>query len=177
MKFSVLGRSICSAQQWRSISYSSENARPSHTLRKIFEQMKRKRKPKKNEVKVEVPEGTKWLDTISFPMVAVAIATGVTMKLLMMYDEAHEQERIERHAKRFPSEMGTVRMVTKEEWDKIQEIRPRTPFESRIARPNARLRTGDPVHMDDVKEWSIDVLTDAFTRVEDSVHHNLRGKQ
>lgn len=38
-------------------------------------------------------------------------------------------------------------MLTREEWDEIQEIRPRTPFESKLARPNARIRTGEPVHL------------------------------
>lgn len=38
-------------------------------------------------------------------------------------------------------------MLTREEWDAIQEMRPRTPFESKLARPNARIRTGDPIHL------------------------------
>lgn len=38
-------------------------------------------------------------------------------------------------------------MLTREEWDEIREVRPRTPFESKLARPNARIRTGEPLHM------------------------------
>lgn len=63
-------------------------------------------------------------------------------------------------------------MLSREEWDEIQEIRPRTPFESKLARPNARLRTGEPIHMEDVKDWTIDVVTDALTRVEETVKRN-----
>lgn len=46
-----------------------------------------------------------------------------------------------------PAGQGTVRMLSRDEWEEVQEIRPRTPFESKLARPNARLRTGDPKHM------------------------------
>ena len=38
-------------------------------------------------------------------------------------------------------------MLEREEWDEIQEIRPRTPFESKLARPQARLRTGEPIRL------------------------------
>jgi len=41
---------------------------------------------------------------------------------------------------------GTVRMLSREEWEEMREVRPRTPFESKLARPNARIRTGEPVH-------------------------------
>lgn len=136
----------------------------------------RKSKKKKNEVMVEVPESSAYLDTATVPMVLTAVAIAIFMKVLMMYDESTEQERIERRARKAPPEQGSVRMLSREEWDAIQEIRPRTPFESRIARPNARLRTGDSIDLDDFKDWSIDVLTDAFTRVEENVQHNLKDK-
>ncbi|KAI3958738.1 hypothetical protein MKX01_023414 [Papaver californicum] len=32
---------------------------------------------------------------------------------------------------------GTVRMLSLEEWGEIQEVRPRIPFESKLARSNA----------------------------------------
>lgn len=54
---------------------------------------------------------------------------------------------IERKIKHAPAGQGTVRMLSREEWDEIQEVRPRTPFESKLARPNARIRTGEPVPM------------------------------
>lgn len=38
-------------------------------------------------------------------------------------------------------------MLSREEWEDIQEVRPRTPFESKLARPDARLRTDEPLHM------------------------------
>ncbi|KAG6620573.1 hypothetical protein I3842_Q062400 [Carya illinoinensis] len=63
-------------------------------------------------------------------------------------------------------------MLSREEWEEIREVRPRTPFESKLARPNARIRTGEPLRMEDLKDWTIDVLTDAFTRVEETVRQS-----
>lgn len=54
---------------------------------------------------------------------------------------------IERKIKNAPAAQGTVRMLTREEWEKIREVRPRTPFESKLARPNARIRTGEPLRL------------------------------
>ncbi|KAL9999832.1 hypothetical protein Hdeb2414_s0459g00898421 [Helianthus debilis subsp. tardiflorus] len=89
--------------------------------------------------------------------------------LCIQYDDAHSQERIERKIQNAPPGQGTVRMLTREEWEEFREVRPRTPFESKLARPNARIRTGEPLHMEDVKDWTIDVLTDALTRAEECV--------
>lgn len=66
--------------------------------------------------------------------------------LHMQYDESRSQEMIERKIKNAPAGQGTVRMLTREEWIRIREQRPRTPFESKLARPNARIRTGEPLH-------------------------------
>lgn len=60
-------------------------------------------------------------------------------------DEANAQERLEKKIKNAPEGQGTVRMLTREEWEKMREVRPRTPFESTIARPNAKIRTGEPL--------------------------------
>lgn len=90
------------------------------------------------------------------------------------YDDSRSQELIERKIKNAPAEQGTVRMLTRDEWEEIREVRPRTPFESKLARPNARIRTGEPVRMEDLKDWTIDVLTDAFARVEESVRHGSK---
>jgi hypothetical protein len=38
-------------------------------------------------------------------------------------------------------------MLTCEEWEEFREVRSRTPFESKLARSNARIRTEEPVHM------------------------------
>lgn len=54
---------------------------------------------------------------------------------------------IERKIKNAPPGQGTIRMLTREEWEEIREVRPRTPFESKLARPNAKIRTGEPLHM------------------------------
>lgn len=72
------------------------------------------------------------------------IVTGLSC---WQYDDSRSQELIERKIKNAPAEQGTVRMLTREEWEEIREVRPRTPFESKLARPNARIRTGEPVRM------------------------------
>ena len=54
---------------------------------------------------------------------------------------------IERKIRDAPADQGTVRMLTREEWEKIREVRPRTPFESKLARPNAKIRTGESLRM------------------------------
>ena len=59
------------------------------------------------------------------------------------YDDSKSQELIERKIKNVPDGQGTVRMLSHEEWEEIREVRPRTPFESKLARPNARIRTGE----------------------------------
>ncbi|KAF2284754.1 hypothetical protein GH714_029904 [Hevea brasiliensis] len=43
------------------------------------------------------------------------------------------------------------------------------PFESKLAHPNAKVRAGELLHMQDLKDWTVDVSTDAFTSVEESV--------
>nr|KAJ0211075.1 hypothetical protein LSAT_V11C400166060 [Lactuca sativa] len=96
-------------------------------------------------------------------------------KLLMMYDHSTSPERIEKKIQNAPPGQGTVRMLSREEWEKFREVQPRTPFESKLARPNARIRTWEPLHMcvaillEDVKDWTVDVLTDAFTRAKECV--------
>ncbi|XP_072972848.1 uncharacterized protein [Typha angustifolia] len=130
---------------------------------------RRRRDPSRDEFFVATPESAAWLDTASMPMVLTAVAIALFAKVVMMYDESKAQERLERKIRKAPPEQGTVRMLTREEWDEIQEIRPRTPFESKLARPNARIRTGEPIHLEDVKDWTIDVITDALSRVEETV--------
>lgn len=65
----------------------------------------------------------------------------------MQYDDSKSQEMIERKIRNAPAGQGTVRMLSREEWEDIKDVRPRTPFESKLARPKARLRTGEPLHM------------------------------
>ncbi|KAI7744096.1 hypothetical protein M8C21_030346 [Ambrosia artemisiifolia] len=145
---------------------------PSDSFKKKIaeiEKDRRRRSPKRNRLFVETPESLSWLDTASMPMFATVAGIALFAKLLMMYDDAHSQERIERKIQNAPPGQGTVRMLTREEWEEFREVRPRTPFESKLARPNARIRTGEPLHMEDVKDWTIDVLTDALTRAEECV--------
>lgn len=128
---------------------------------------RRRRDPSRDEFFVQVPESSSWLDTATMPMVLTAVAVALFAKVLMMYDETKAQERLERKIAKAPPEQGTVRMLSREEWDEIQEIRPRTPFESELARPHARIRTGEPVHLEDLKDWAADVFTDALTKAEE----------
>ncbi|RAL49557.1 hypothetical protein DM860_012990 [Cuscuta australis] len=154
---------------WRQVHTKSREG-PSETLKKRVAELERKRKDKnyrKNETFVEVRESLAWLDTPTMPMILTVVGTALIAKLMMMYDDSKSQERIEQQINDAPEGQGSVRMLTREEWDAIQDIRPRTPFESRFARPNARIRTGEPLHLEDVKNWTIDVLADALTRAED----------
>ncbi|XVF79108.1 hypothetical protein PTKIN_Ptkin14bG0193000 [Pterospermum kingtungense] len=144
---------------------------PSETLKKKVAEIETRKKrwsPKKDQLFVEVPESRKYLDTATLPMYLTLAGIALFAKLLMMYDDSRSQEMIERKIKKAPLDTGTVRMITREEWEEFREVRPRTPFESKLARPNARIRTGEKVPMEDVKNWTIDVLTDALTRAEES---------
>ncbi|GAY55103.1 hypothetical protein CUMW_161890 [Citrus unshiu] len=148
---------------------------PSESLKKRVAELEKTRKRKnvkKNDVFVEVPESKSFLDTASLPMFLTVAAIALFAKLLMMYDDSKSQEMIEHKIKNAPPGQGTMRMLTHEEWEEFQEVRPRTPFESKLARPNAKLRTGEPLRMGDLKDWTIDVLTDALTRAEECARHN-----
>nr|GMC49067.1 uncharacterized protein LOC109192553 [Ipomoea batatas] len=155
---------------WRQVHTKTREG-PSENLKKKVAEIETKRKsksPRKTQVFIQVPDSMEWLDTPTMPMIIIAVGTAVVAKLLMTYDDSKSQETIEEKIKNAPEGQGTVRMLTREEWDAIQEMRPRTPFESKLARPNARIRTGDPIHLEDVKDWSVDVLSDALTRAEES---------
>ncbi|KAL5798147.1 hypothetical protein ACOSQ2_002967 [Xanthoceras sorbifolium] len=150
---------------------------PSESLkRRVAElgKMRKRRNAKKDEVFVEVPESKKFLDTATMPMVLTVAAIALFAKVLMMYDDSKSQEMIEQKIKNAPPGQGTVRMLTREEWEEFREVRPRTPFESKLARPNARIRTGESLCMEDMKDWTIDVLTNALTRAEESVRQNSK---
>ncbi|WVZ21735.1 hypothetical protein V8G54_000279 [Vigna mungo] len=148
---------------------------PTEALKRRALELEKKRKmrqPKsKDQFIVTVPESLKYLDTATIPMVVAAVGIALFAKLLMMYDESKSQELLERKIKNAPEGQGTVRMVTREEWEKFREIRPRTPFESTFSRPNSRIRTGEPLRMEDVKDWTTDVLMDALHRVEEYGKH------
>lgn len=164
-------------RQLHSLGKRNPNCNPSDALKKKIgdiEKDRRKRNPKRNQLFVETPESVSWLDTATMPMFATVVGIALFAKLLMMYDDAHSQERIEKKIQNAPAGQGSVRMLTREEWEEFREVRPRTPFESKLARPNARIRTGEPLHMEDVKDWTIDVLTDAFTRAEECVKQGTK---
>lgn len=139
-----------------------------------IEMIRKKKTPKKNQLFVETPESRSYLDTATLPMILTAVGGALFAKFLMMHDDSKSQEMIERKIKNAPAGQGTVRMLSREEWEEFKEVRPRTPFESKLARPKARIRTGEPLRMEDLKDWTVDVLTDAFTRVEESVRHRSK---
>lgn len=157
----------------RRLAHTCSHEPPSAALREQIAKLERKRKKmkilKKDDIFVETRESNAYLDQMKMPMVLTFVAVALFAKLLMTYDESKSQETIERKIRNAPAGQGTTRMLSREEWDEIQEVRPRTPFESKLARPNARLRTDEPMRMEDLKDWTVDVLTDALTRVEESV--------
>ncbi|MCL7036713.1 hypothetical protein MKW94_018757 [Papaver nudicaule] len=154
-------------QSRRLIHTQSQNP-PSETLKKTVSEMRKKKNSmngrKTNEFLVEVPESMAYLDTLKIPVVLTAVGVALFAKVLMMYDESKSQERIERKIRNAPEGQGTVRMLSPEEWEEIQEVRPRTPFESKLARPNACLRTDEPLRMEnlllilDVVKWKLCLL-------------------
>ncbi|XP_014505889.1 uncharacterized protein LOC106765700 [Vigna radiata var. radiata] len=151
---------------------------PTEALKRRALELEKKRKirqPKsKDQFIVTVPESLKYLDTATIPMVVAAVGIAFFAKFLMMYDESKSQELLEREIKNAPEGQGTFRMVTREEWEKFREIRPRTPFESTFSRPNSRIRTGEPLRMEDVKDWTTDVLMDALHSVEEYGKHGSK---
>ncbi|XP_023928834.2 uncharacterized protein LOC112040161 isoform X1 [Quercus suber] len=143
-----VSRRLCQIRrQLHTVSSSHEG--PSETLKRKIAGLQRTRKSKKNlKIKkdqfiVEVPESKSYLDTASLPMILTVVGVGLFAKLLMMYDDSKSQELIERKIKNAPDGQGMVRMLSREEWEEIREVRPRTPFESKLARPNAQIRTGE----------------------------------
>ncbi|KAL6001574.1 hypothetical protein ACLOJK_007312 [Asimina triloba] len=134
-------------------TFSSSHTASTGSLRKKVAELEKirdlgkKRNPKKDDFIVSVPDSLAFLDTASMPTVPTAVGVALFTKVLMMITT---QEMIEQKKQHAPPEQGTVRMLSREEWDEIQEIRPRTSFESKLARPNARLRTGEPLSMVEV---------------------------
>ncbi|XP_004505328.1 uncharacterized protein [Cicer arietinum] len=151
---------------------------PSEALKRKALELEKKRKARRSNIKdqfiVPVPESLSYLDTATLPMIVVAVGVGIFAKLLMMYDESRSQELLERKIKNAPEGQGTVRMLSREEWDKVRELRPRTPFESKFARPNSKIRSGEPLRLEDVKDWTIDVFMDAVGRAEEYGKHGSK---
>lgn len=162
----------------RQMHLLQQRDRPSEALKVKIAELERFRKKKKSvkQFIVDVPESKSFLDTASMPMILTAVGVALFAKLLMMYDESRSEELIERKIKNSPAGQGTVRMLSREEWEEMREVRPRTPFESKLARPNARIRTGEPLHREDLKDWTVDVLSNALTRAEESVRHDSTSK-
>ncbi|XP_052167042.1 uncharacterized protein LOC127783924 [Oryza glaberrima] len=166
------GAAVRHAASSSSSAAAAADGSPGSLLRrKVAERERARRRPRdpsRDEFFVATPESLAWLDSASLPMVLTAAAIALFTKLLMMEHDATDQERGERKIKNSHPDQGKVRMLTREEWDEIQEVRPRTPFESKLARPHARIRTGEPVRLEDVKDWATDMIMDAFTRAEES---------
>eukprot|EP00897_Mesotaenium_endlicherianum_P001599 jgi/Mesen1/1467/ME000132S00407 len=102
------------------------------------------------------------------------IGTGLVVfalfaKLLMIYDESQEPERVARKAKKFAEDQETLKPMSREKWEALQQVRPRTPFETQIARDTARLRTDGHLSWEDYRIWAYDVVIEAMARAEDAV--------
>ncbi|KAG4161092.1 hypothetical protein ERO13_D01G037901v2, partial [Gossypium hirsutum] len=80
-----------------------------------------KEEPKKAQLFVEVPESRSFLDTATLPMYLAVAGIALFAKLLMMHDESKSQEMIERKIKNAPPGQGTIRMLTREEWEEIEK--------------------------------------------------------
>ncbi|KAG5010879.1 hypothetical protein AAZX31_07G206600 [Glycine max] len=162
----------------RRLLHTLRSDAPSGTLKRRALELEKKRKTRHSKSKdqfiVTVPESLSYLDTATIPMYFAAIGIALFAKLLMTYDDSRSQELLERKIKNAPEGQGSVRMLTREEWDEFREVRPRTPFESTLARPNSRIRTGEPLRLEDVKDWTTDVLMDAFHRVEEYGKHGSK---
>ncbi|CAL5213045.1 unnamed protein product [Lathyrus oleraceus] len=144
---------------------------PTESLKRKALELEKKRKMRSSKTKdqfiVPVPESLSYLDTATMPMIVVAVGVAIFAKLLMMYDESRSQELLERKIKNSPEGQGSVRMLSREEWEKIRELPPRTPFESKFSRPNSRIRTGEPLRLEDLKDWTIDAFMDGVARAEE----------
>ncbi|KAG0600532.1 hypothetical protein M758_11G041700 [Ceratodon purpureus] len=143
------------------------SGRPVRLLRPV------RMKPEEPPLPVKAPQGQGIWDTPNIKA-AVGMALAVVLaKLTMMYDESMEPERIERQAREFAEVQANLKPLTEEQWDEIQELRPRTPFESKIGRSHARIRTGEALSLEDIKDWATDVLVEAMMRKEESVQRSL----
>jgi len=146
--------------------------RPVRLIRPV---RKKSRAEKDPALPVRAPQGQEIWDTPNIKM-AVGMAVAVVLaKLTMMYDESLEPARIERQAKEFAEVQASLKPLTEEQWEEIQELRPRTPFESKIGRSHARIRTGEALSLEDIKDWATDVLVEAMMRKEETVQRSLQS--
>ncbi|GBG66192.1 hypothetical protein CBR_g57071 [Chara braunii] len=105
----------------------------------------------------------------SMQLGAAAAAVAVAAKLMMMYEETQEPERVKKKARELMEESKKTPPMTRDRWKQMQELRPRTPFESRIGRERAKIRSGSKVTFDDVYNWALDVFADALQRRDTSI--------
>ncbi|GJP31936.1 hypothetical protein CLOM_g16435 [Closterium sp. NIES-68] len=94
------------------------------------------------------------------------VVVSVLAKLVMMYDESKETDRIARRARRFAEEQEGLDPLTREEWDAVTAARPQTPYDSAFTRTGARIRTGSWPSLGEAYSWGGVVLTDAMKRAE-----------
>lgn len=104
---------------------------------------------------------------------SLQIGTGLAMvavvaKLVMMYDESLEPERVAQKAREFAKAQESLEPYTREEWDELQSVRPRTPFETSLGRERGRIRNGDPVSFHDFRDWVIDVVIESLQERDDA---------
>jgi hypothetical protein len=73
----------------------------------------------------------------------------------------------------FAEVQANLKPLTEEQWEEVQELRPWTPFESKIGRSHTRIRIGEPLSLEDVKDWAIDVLVEAMMRKEEIMQRKI----
>ncbi|XP_024360636.1 uncharacterized protein [Physcomitrium patens] len=146
---------------------ANASGRPVRMIRPV--RLKREEPP----LPVQAPFTQEIFDTPNIKMAVGMVLAVVLAKLTMMYDESLEPERIERQAREFAEVQANLKPLSRDEWEEIQELRPRTPFESKIGRSHSRIRTGEVLSLEDIKDWAFDVLMEAMMRKEETVQRSL----
>jgi len=131
--------------------------RPVRLIRPV---RKKSRAEKDPALPVRAPQGQEIWDTPNIKM-AVGMAVAVVLAKLTMMEFAEVQ--------------ASLKPLTEEQREEIQELRPRTPFESKIGRSHARIRTGEALSLEDIKDWATDVLVETMMRKEETVQRSLQS--
>lgn len=116
-----------------------------------------------------IPRGPPPLRPTTFEVcIGLAVLAGLT-HLLMKYDESLEPDRIAKRAREYAAAQESLSPLSRQEWDSLQSAHPHTPFDSRIPREGAQIRTERPMQWDEVRRWSLGVISNAAKERENSV--------
>lgn len=91
-------------------------------------------------------------------------------KLVMMYDESWETERVVKTARRLAEEQEEMegRVMTSEEWVAVQSARPLTPYDSSLPREGAHIRTDARPTMGHIGTWASLVIQHSMKQTEEA---------